>query len=189
MKRGMSYEVEQKFRISDPADIERRLAALGAAFAPAVEQVDQYFGHPVRDFGRSDEALRLRRIGEQNRVTYKGPKLDQVTKTRREIEIGFSSGATAAGQFAELLQALGFRPVLEVRKQRRIAHLHWRGEEAEVALDHVARLGDFVEIEIAAGEDRLEAATESLLTLAEDLGLTASERRSYLELLLALADA
>lgn len=185
----MTFEVEQKFRICEPKLIEEKLASLGAILAPPIEQVDQYFGHPVRDFGQTDEALRLRRIGEQNRVTYKGPKLDAKTKTRREIEFSYAQGATTASQFAELLQALGFRPVLEVRKQRRIAKLEWQGQAVEVALDCVAGLGDFVEIEIAADEAGLSAATDNLLSLAERFGLADSERRSYLEMLLASSHA
>ena len=183
----MSYEVEQKFRISQSAGIESQVADLGAAFGEPFEQIDLYFAHPSRDFAQTDEALRLRRVGQQNRVTYKGPKLDAATKTRKEIEFAFKQGAAAGEQFSELLQALGFRPVLEVRKQRRIAKLSWRGEKIELALDRVAQLGDFVEIEISAEENRLAEATENLLALAEQLGLKDSERRSYLELLLESA--
>ena len=69
---------------------------------------DRYFAHPSRDFARTDEALRLRRIGEFNFITYKGPKLDATTKTRREIEIGLADGQQAATDAAELLAAIGF---------------------------------------------------------------------------------
>lgn len=182
----MSFEVEQKFRIDDPAAMERCVAALGGAFAEAIEQVDEYFGHPQRDFGRTDEALRLRRVGDENRVTYKGPKLDAATKTRREIELSYEPGATAAARLSELLQALGFRPVLEVRKLRRIAKIAWSGSTAEIALDEVAGLGNFVELELCSDEAGLPIALQRLGELAQRLGLTDShnERRSYLEMLL-----
>jgi adenylate cyclase class 2 len=54
----------------------------------------------------------------------------------------------------------------------------------EVCLDEVEGLGKFAELEILAPASKLEAARNVLLRLSAELGLTASERRSYLELLL-----
>jgi adenylate cyclase class 2 len=163
----------------------QKIAELGAAFASPVEQVDRYFGHPARDFAQTDEALRIRRIGEENRITYKGPKIDTATKTRRELELPLASGAQALEDFSTLLEALGFRRVAEVRKLRRVAVLHWKGCEVEAALDDVTQVGRFVELELSADEAGLDAARECLGSLAAKLGLEASERRSYLEMLLA----
>ena len=42
---------------------------------------------PCRDFAQTDEALRIRTVGDTSFVTYKGPKLDATTKTRRELEL------------------------------------------------------------------------------------------------------
>lgn len=81
------YEVELKFRVDDPADLERRLVGLAARFREPVEQVDRYFAHPSRDFARTDEALRLRRVGDDVAVTWKGPRVDAATKTRQELEL------------------------------------------------------------------------------------------------------
>jgi len=178
-------EVEMKFPVANFGHVERRLAAWGAAAeAPRVD-VDQYFNAPDRDFARTDEALRLRRIGAANFVTYKGPKRDTQTKTRTEIEVGLASGDQAAEDFARLVTHLGFRPVAVVRKQRRVFHLLRDGFALEICLDEVADLGCFVEVEILAKEEALEGARGVLLQAAADLGLSASERRSYLELLLA----
>jgi adenylate cyclase class 2 len=60
------FEVENKFPVPDLAAVEQQLQAYGAQFDQAVEQVDHYFAHPVRDFVKTDEALRLRRIGDSN---------------------------------------------------------------------------------------------------------------------------
>ena len=68
---------------------------LGATIEPPVVQVDQYFAHPARDFAQTDEALRLRRVGKQNFITYKGSKIDATTKTRREIELPLAPGEEA----------------------------------------------------------------------------------------------
>ena len=159
------------------------LLALRASFSPQ-NQIDRYYAHPARDFAQTDEALRIRRVSESNFVTYKGPKLDQQTKTRREIEIPLPPGEEGFSQFAALLEALGFRIVAEVRKLRRIARIDWQGFHVEVALDDVEGVGHFVELEIAADPAQLAGAKAALATLAEHLGLQGGERRSYLELLL-----
>jgi len=180
----MRYEVEQKFRVANPADLEGRLVELGADFGPPEWQVDCYYAHPTRDFAATDEALRIRRVGDANFVTYKGPKLDQVTKTRREIEVPLDFGEQPAADFGNLLVALGFRLVAEVYKQRRRAELPWQGQAVDVALDQVERLGHFIELELQADDDGLEWAKQNIASLAVRLGLAHSERRSYLELLL-----
>lgn len=180
----MQYEVEQKFPISDLAAVEVRLRDLGARFGEPVRQVDRYFAHPARNFAATDEALRIRRVGNENFITYKGPKLDAATKTRREIELPLPGGEEHLAQFTELLTALGFSVVAEVRKQRRSAKMFWRERAVEAVLDEVEELGTFVELEILADASQLDAARGTLASLATQLGLAKSERRSYLELLL-----
>jgi adenylate cyclase class 2 len=181
----MHLEVEQKFRVASIAEIRQRLVELGAAFALPIEQADTYFAHPARDFAHTDEALRLRRVGETNYITYKGPKLDRETKTRRELELPLPAGAKSFDQYTELLLALGFGQVATVRKRREPGRLAWEGLPIELALDAVDGLGDFVELEIGADESSLAAATSAIASLARQLGLHTGERRSYLELLLA----
>jgi adenylate cyclase class 2 len=183
----MHLEVEQKFCVADLAPVREQLASLGARFAERVDQADTYFAHPARDFAATDEALRLRRVGDVNFITYKGPRLDRTTKTRRELELPLPAGARAFQQHSKLLEALGFRPVATVRKRREAAHLEWNGFDVEAALDDVTAVGRYAELEIFAEESSLEAAKVALASLAKQLGLATSERRSYLELLLAKA--
>ncbi len=180
----MPIEVEQKFRISDRAGIERQLAVLDSGPIETVEQVDSYFNHPARDFGSTDEALRLRRVGERNYITYKGPKLDATTKTRREIEVELLPGETSAADATALLEAIGFSPVAQVCKFRTHMPVRWEGHEVNVALDEVDTLGSFVELELIATEAQVAQARNCLASLAQRLGLAKVERRSYLELLL-----
>jgi adenylate cyclase class 2 len=179
----MLYEVECKYRIEDTAGLRARLDALGAEWGGQIEQVDRYFAHPARDFARTDEALRIRRSGDELYITYKGPKVDATTKTRRELELPLASRAGAA--FGELLLALGFNPVAEVSKKRHKAALNWQGQSVEVAWDRVDRVGEFLELELSADETGLDAARQHIATLADTLKLGQTERRSYLEMLLA----
>jgi adenylate cyclase class 2 len=178
------YEVEQKFPVPDLAALEARFVELGARFGPPVEQVDAYFAHPSRDFASTDEALRIRRIGNRNLITYKGPKIDPHTKTRREIELPLGEGADNFAAWRSLLVALGFRPVADVQKRRRTAEIDWQGRSFEATLDDVTRVGTFCELETSADDSTLEAAKASLHSLAKQLQLTTPERRSYLEMLL-----
>src|SRR6476660_6910682 len=119
----MSYEVEQKHRVPDEAEFVARLQERGANLEKPIEQSDQYYAHPCRDFATTDEALRIRVVGDESFVTYKGPKLDKTTKTRREIELPLDPDDHEGSQFASLLAALGFTPVAVVRKRRRAFRL------------------------------------------------------------------
>src|SRR5262245_45734336 len=121
----MNWEVEQKFHVTDPATAQQQLTEAGASFGDAVVQVDTYFRHPARDFRQTDEALRLRQSGDESFITYKGPRIDQETKTRRELELPLPR-VPACEQFAELLTALGFTTVATVRKTRRPGKLMWQ---------------------------------------------------------------
>ena len=201
------YVVEQKYPLADVAAVEAALARLGATWHATVEQVDRYFNHPCRDFAATDEALRLRRTDQALAITWKGPRLDATAKTRRELELPLAEAAVPAAAVAEaavpaaapsqaavpatldswteLLEALGFRQVREVAKQRRVAHVAWQGAAIEVALDHVAGLGNFLELELQADAAGIAVAAARIESLARELGCTAAERRSYLEMLIA----
>jgi adenylate cyclase class 2 len=180
----MRYEVEMKFPVPELAAIEGRLAELGAAISAAQTEIDVYFAHPARDFARTDEALRVRRKGRANFLTYKGPKVDAVTKTRHEIDLPLPPEEETAQQWMRLLEALGFTIAGEVRKSRRKAHVAWQGRRVEVSLDEVEHLGTFVELELVVDSADAEAAKTCIASLAGQLKLAASERRSYLELVL-----
>ena len=89
--------------------------------------------------------------------------------------------------WTELLEALGFRPVREVAKRRRLATVDWDGAAVDVAVDHVAGLGDFIELELRADAAGIAPAAARIESLARHLGCTDPEPRSYLEMLLARA--
>ena len=103
----MSYEVEMKFPVSDMVSLEARLTGMGAAISAPISETDTYFAHPARDFAQTDEGLALRRQDTSHFITYKGPKLDAATKTRREIEIPLSVERTGVSGLAEPAGSLG----------------------------------------------------------------------------------
>lgn len=174
-----------KFPVADFTAVLDQLHRWSAHAEPPRRDEDQYFNAPDRDFAQTDEAFRLRRIGPANCVTYKGPKKrDTQTKTRTEIEVPLREGDQAAEDMARLVTHLGYRPVLVVRKQRRVYHIERETFPVEICLDEVENLGTFIELEILAPAAQLESARSALLALARELGLAQTERRSYLEMLL-----
>lgn len=199
------YEVEQKFKLTDPTAFLAKTAELGADWTISVEEIDTYFQHPCRDFAATDEAFRIRRhvkTGErtvfESFITYKGARLAVETKTRRELELPLHFVAPETGEidslaalvlatrpWEDLLTALGFRPVHSVRKHRRKAWLTWNAQRVEISHDDVPPTGQWAEIEVVVSEPaRLAQAEETILTLAERLGLSHPEKRSYLELVM-----
>jgi adenylate cyclase, class 2 len=186
----MHYEIEQKYRCDDLARIRVALVALGAEAGEIVEQADCYYKHPQRDFAKTDEAFRLRRVGQRNYMTYKGPKIDATTKSRFEEEVRLADGEVAWHSCDEIVRHLGFEPVAIVSKRRETLHLAHNGATIEAALDNVVGVGTFVELEVAVdftSNDmrKVDAAKRALAEVAAQLGLADAERRSYLELLLA----
>ncbi len=179
-------EAEVKLQLDGAREgrLRARLDALGATPHGADQQSDLYLAHPARDFGATDEALRLRQSRGRVQLTWKGPKLDPPFKTREEIEI---DAGTDFDQARSLFERLGFTPVAEVHKRRESWQLP-APAEALVVIDAVDGLGSYCEVEVLAttaaeGRSRLEALLGQL-ELA-DLPPVAT---SYLELLLA-ADA
>jgi adenylate cyclase class 2 len=179
-------EIELKFRTAAFAAVEQQLAAWGAAADAPIEEEDQYFNAPDRDFAKTDEVLRLRRVNAGNRITYKGSKRPTAggVKSRPEIEIPYADGPEAAAQFRQLLVFLGYRPTAAVRKRRRIFRLRREEFGLEVCLDEVEGLGRFVEVEIVAPEGQSAAAERVLRDVSGALGLKDVEPRAYLQMVL-----
>lgn len=178
-------EVEIRYRYANRMELIERLRQFGAILTQDRIDIDRYFNPPDRELKATDEAFRLRRVGRTNCLTYKGPKRDSETKTRTEIEVPLADGDEAAADMERLLLALGYRPIVVVRKQRQIYSFTRGGYQFEACFDDVENVGPFVELEIMAEEDHYESAKRVLLQTAIDLGLTEKETRSYLGMVLA----
>lgn len=176
------FEVELKFRVESFDDIENHLVSKKAKLLHSTKQRDQYYRHPCRDFKETDEALRIRRTGDDVCITYKGPKLDAETKTRQEIELPLD--VQHDQDWDRLLIKLGFTLSAEVAKTRREFSLMHCSREFHIALDDVAEVGCFIELETIAGIDDLDACRDEIQLLADSLDLKESTRDSYLGLLL-----
>lgn len=166
-------EIELKCPCADPRTVERKLKEEGAEFIEQREEVDTYFNHPCRDFMDTDEALRLRRVDDRVVLTYKGERIDEETKTRREV-----SAVVEGGDCRRILESLGFSKGGTVVKNRRV----YRLEGVEICVDAVQDLGTFVELEVRGGD--MDRGRGALFDMMERLGLEDTERLSYLELLM-----
>lgn len=160
-----------------------------------VQQVDTYYDAPHRNFAETDEALRIReetdgskteggetsgeraKGEETTQLTYKGPLVDDASKTREESETVVDSRET----MDSILRSLGFSPAAVVEKEREQYALG----EYTVTLDTVSHLGEFVEIERVSDDTEIETAREGAFSILRALGLDPNEqiRTSYLGLL------
>ncbi len=177
------YEVEVKV----PADLEAiraQLDELEATPTGAVVQEDTYYDAPHRSFPETDEALRIRAERpeddpDETRLTYKGPLVDDASKSREEVETSVGDGE----KVDTVLTKLGFEPAATVRKDRDRFAL----EGYTITLDSVDGVGEYVEVETEVNDEAdLEDALEGAFDVLERLGLDPDDqlRTSYLELLL-----
>ena len=172
-------EVETKLKIDCTEHIEERIKGLIGDYKGEKTEIDLYFDHPNMPILSGGGALRVRDSGGKYRLTYKGPKKDDVTTSREEIEIGIESSS----EMIKILDELGFYEICEVKKLRKTYLL----EDLVITLDNVVDLGEFIEVEGKASNDQeFEGKKDEIFKLLEKLGLStdAISQRSYLEMLL-----
>ena len=183
------YEVELKLR-SEHEPVRDRLAAIGATPTERVAQTDTYYSVPHRDFESTDESLRIRReefLDQSDEsiaahITYKGPLIEQESKTRREEETAVEDSET----IQSILEALGFTPLTAVKKERE----RFIYQDYTIVLDMVDGLGEFVEIERDASDEDIENARDGARDVLRELNLDPNEhvRTAYLDLQLSAID-
>ena len=161
----MTFEVEQKYRVRNPAFIRRRLKALRAKRLAGGHEKNELWdlGRLVR---RTNSVLRLRTFEGKGFLTLKGPRLKSKFKKRVEVETAVDPQAVKT-----MLTLLGFKVVARYEKTRE----EYRLGPAHVTLDNLGKFGWFVEIESAA---------RHIEKIAAQLGFGSKDReeRSYLEM-------
>lgn len=175
-------EVEMKFKVPQRELTLAHLQRLGFRASGKRLESDRYYNAPDRDFARTDEALRIRQVGNDCQLTYKGPKQGITGKVRKEHEVDLSEGS--ARMMHQILLDLRYQPSIEVKKERTI-YRHSAQKDIEVAWDEVEQLGTYIELELKVPERDQAEALVCLQSLALSMDLKDEERRSYLELLLA----
>jgi len=175
-------EVELKVKIPSLDPVREQLVRSNARSGGKVHEHDIYYNAPHRDFGQTDEAVRVRYTDNHAVVTYKGPKIKKFgLKAREELNFAVESGKT----FETMLDRLGFTRTLEVNKGRET----FKFGTASVSLDTVEGLGTFAEIEVIV-ENESDNPTGQIEKIAKEIGVEGKPiLESYLELLLAKRSA
>ncbi|MDT8068172.1 MAG: class IV adenylate cyclase [Terriglobia bacterium] len=158
----MPDEVEVKFLVSDPAELERKLCDLGfqQKTASTFERNTLYdAGSELRSRG---EILRLRQYGEQWKLTHKSKGSEGRHKTRAESETAISNGE----EMDAILRALGFSPSFVYEKHR----AEWSDGQGEVVVDRTP-IGNLAELE---GKPNWIDAIAKKLGIAESQYITKS---------------
>lgn len=175
----LMIEVETKLKINNIEQMEERLKGLKGMYKGEKTELDLYFDHQDTLIFRNGGALRVRDADGKYRLTYKGPKKDDETTSREEIEIGIES----ASEMQKILAELGFYVLCEVKKQRKTYLLG----DLIVTLDEVEGLGEFIEVEGKASNDaEYMKKKKEIFMLLNDLKLSSEviSQRSYLEMIL-----
>ncbi len=190
-------EVEIKVRILDPNIIKNKFEENKGVYKLSLLHEDTYFNMPkgLRDFKKTDEALRLRKSIEFNKkeltieqrinhyITYKGKKLDNSTKTREEIDIKIED----INRMKNLLRELGFQEILTIKKERDLYEFEFKSFHIEALIDYLPILDQhFIEVEcLLKTSENIEASKEVLFNFLSLFGIKNEEsiRQSYLELI------
>lgn len=179
-------EVEIKVHISEAEyrGMSSKLAELEFNFSTNMKEIDVYYNGPDKNYFESGEALRIRTSENlvtkelQSYVTYKGKKLDTLSNTRVEHEVGIDNMIT----MGHIFTSLNFIELLSVEKQRD----YYIKNNLHVCVDYVKNLGYFIELEILVSQDtERNSALVELFLLLNQLGLSNDrlEERSYAHLL------
>jgi len=171
-------EVELKVKVPSLDPVREQLVRRHAQFRGKVHEHDIYYNAPHRDFGVTDEAVRVRYTDDHAVVTYKGPKISKFgLKAREELNFAVESGET----FETMLDRLGFLKTREVNKWRENYSLG----TASISLDNVDGLGTFAEIEVITANES-DNPTDRIAKIAQEIGVEGEPiLESYLELLMA----
>jgi adenylate cyclase class 2 len=156
-------EVEIKFALDNLRNLERKLRALGfRRQTPRTHEINTLYDLPGGVLGRRGQLLRLRRYGDQWKLTHKAPGRAGRHKSRAELETRLENGP----QMEAILSALGFAPSFRYEKFRS----EWSDDTGHVVLDDTP-VGNYGEIE---GPPRWIDRTARALGIARDQYITDS---------------
>jgi len=189
------FELEIKIKLDNVKETKQKLQEMGAEPLCLINHTDSYYNAPkgLRNFKETDEALRLRTsivkdftskktITKEHDLTYKGPKIDDVVKSRIE----HVAKILDVDKMDEILQELGFIKLISLEKERRAYSLPFQEKKIEILVDKVQYLdGYYLEAELMAEEkSEMEKIRPILLDFLTKLGYSEDDPilESYLEL-------
>lgn len=164
-------EVERKFSLNITVeDFVKILSNRGGKFISSESQKDVYFNVSGRDSMSTKECLRIRSEDTRTELTYKAPsnstESSQNHFSKKEINVELKSDK----EMYELLIAIGCEVLAVVEKSRQTYVL----DKLTIAIDTVAGLGNFVEVEALVASEQKEEALTAINLAAKNLGLQES---------------
>lgn len=177
-------EVEIKVSVKERNLLEEKLMQSGFVKGDLLKESDFYFDSDFHKIKENGMALRIRSCENltansvENFMTFKGPKMDQISMTRKELEMQIESAEIGK----EIFTSLGYTLVRPVIKRRQYFHR----DTITACLDQVEDLGDFMELEIVVSQEaEKDAALSGIFTLLSEVGYEVGDviNTSYLSML------
>jgi adenylate cyclase class 2 len=160
--RMSAVEIEVKFRVADPAGLEKKLQSVGfRCVTPRTFERNVLYDTPDRRLRAQQAILRIRKYGERWLLTHKCLPRDNDPAARHKHRVETETIITDGEALGVVFTQLGYEPVFAYEK--------WRTEFAD-STGH--RVLDETPIGIFA---ELEGPEEWIDTIALKLGLDASQ--------------
>ncbi len=145
----MSYEIEVKAKIDNPRLLRKKIKEVGGKFIEKHKEINHIFDSKHKKI-YPKLTLRIRKIGKNAILTFKGPKKKSKMKIREEIEIGTEDYKN----LKKIFERLGFFQIFRYDKFREV----YKVRGIEVTIDKLAKIGYFCEIEGKTQKKILEVA-------------------------------
>jgi adenylate cyclase class 2 len=174
MSTAHGMETEVKIRLADPSAARHRLAEANFAISvPRRFEANTLYDTPDAKLKRGQMLLRLRQVGDESIITWKGPSIPGHHKVRPEVETSVGS----LEQLDKILRALGYEPSFRYEKYRTEFKQQQTAADGVVTLDETP-IGDFFELE---GTSAWIDQTAALLGFEQGAYVLASYGRLYLD--------
>lgn len=160
-------EIEVKILEIDEEEVKKRLLDLGAekTFEGEIEVYRIDFDDDRLD--KSGEFLRVRKVGDQTELCFKGKKEESRFKVREEIEVNTSCLPTTI----KIFEKLGFKNIFDGKKLR----TSYKLEDVKFEIDKYPEIPVFLEIEAPTEEDVKEYVQKLGYTMEQTTNMSGFE--------------
>lgn len=164
-------EIEVKILEVNPAEVRKKLNALGAEkfFEGDVHIVLLDF--PDKRLEKAGTMLRLRKAGDRIELCFKGKREPSVVKVREETEVL----TTDFGNTLALLKSIGLHSIYEGRKHREC----YRLGNVKFDMDTYKDVPTYLEVEAPTEKEVKEYVEKLGFTMAQTSALSAFELEKY----------
>ncbi len=170
----MNIEIEVKIAIDNFDEIKAKVTGKGKLIK-AINQVDEYYIPSHRNFfaqkPHPTEWLRIRT--NPDKVVFEYDKsINKKSNGEQEYAEEYETEISDPDEFRKILDFLDFKKVITVDKQIE----YWDCGNFEIALDRIASLGDFIEVEASGSFENNAEARKACLKFLEELGIKNAEQ-------------